>query len=278
MSLGLRKLISIVIVGITALGIIISLFMLVEVWHFRLPATEQLQTSASQLSAVLQITNDGLMVIDQVVKNVYTSTVYMNDATNAFSQTVQSTSQFMDSAGIFIGDNLLSTITSTQTALGSAQASATVIDNLLSTLSKIPLIGISYNPAVPLNEALGDVSSSLDPLQTTLKDFQINLTGTRSNMQSFSSQISVLNQNIQTIQRNLDQALVTITQYRDQITLLQKLTREAINNLPKWTNIVAWIITLMLSWLILIQISILLQATLQINTNRFAPELTNPME
>ncbi|HSB66648.1 MAG TPA: hypothetical protein VLD65_08710 [Anaerolineales bacterium] len=278
MSLGLRKLLSILIVCLTALGVIISVFFLVEVWHYRMPATEKLKSGVDQFSSALQVTDEGLVVIDQVVKNVYTSTVYLNAATNAFSQTVESTSLFMDSAGIFIGDNLLATITNTQTALGSAQASAKVIDNILSTLSKVPLIGIAYNPAVPLNKALGDVSSSLDPLQTTLKDFKINLSGTRSDMQTFSSEISVLNTNIQAIQQNLSQAQVTIHQYRVQISLVKNLAKEASNSLPKWTNTAAWIITLMIAWLIVIQIAIMLQATLQISTNRFAPELMNKEE
>ena len=40
----------------------------------------------------------------------------------------------MDSAGSFVGEDLINTITNTQTALNSAQASAAVIDNILSCL------------------------------------------------------------------------------------------------------------------------------------------------
>ena len=273
MSIGLRKLLSILIICLTALGILISLFVLVEVWHYRLPVTRKLQSSVDQFSSVLQISDDGLMVIDQVVKNVYTSTVYLNDATNAFSQTIQSTSLFMDSAGVFVGENLLSTITNTQTALGSAQASAKVIDNILGTLSKIPLIGITYNPVVPLNQALGDVSTSLDPLQSTLKYFQNDLITTRTSMQAFSIQISGLNQNIQTIQENLVQAELTIYEYQAQITIAQNMLRNAKANLPSWTNILAWVITLLILLVVFIQISIMLQAILQVNTNILAPEI-----
>ncbi len=264
MNLGLRKILAFVIVGLTSLGILISLLLLFQVWRYRQPVTEKLQSSVNRFSSVLQISDDGLTVIDQVVKNVYTSTVYLDDATNAFSQTVQSTSMFMDSANTFVGDNLLTTITNTQTALGSAQASAKVIDNILSTMSKIPLIGITYNPAVPLNTALGDVSSSLDPLQNTLKDFQTNLEGTRTNMREFSDQISVLNKNILTIQANLNQAQVTIHKYRAQISSLQSWLLEIKTNLPAWMNIIAWIISLIIVWLIIIQIALMLQGISQI--------------
>ena len=103
MNLGLRKILAFVIVCLTSLGILISLFFLFQVWRYRQPITDKLQSNVDQFSSVIQITDDGLAVIDQVVKNVYTSTVYLDDATNAFSQTVHSTSMFMDSAGTFVG-------------------------------------------------------------------------------------------------------------------------------------------------------------------------------
>lgn len=261
-----RKILALINVGLTAVGILISIFFLFEVWHYRTPVTEKLQSGMDQFSSVLQVSDEGLVVIDQVVKNVYTSTVYLDLASSAFSQTVESSSLFMDSAGTFVGDNLLTTITNTQMALDSAQSSAKVIDNILGTLSRVPLIGINYNPAVPLNVALGEVSASLDPLHSTLKNFEANLDNTRVNMQEFSGQISSLNTNIQTIQANLDQAQLTIAKYRDQISSVKTWTADAKANLPRWLNTFAWIITLAIVWLILIQISILLQGVSQLST------------
>ncbi len=251
---------------LTGIGIIFSIFLIVQVWRYRMPATEKLQTSVDQFSTVLQISDDGLVVIDQVVQNVYTSTVYLDSASHAFSQTVQGTSQFIDSASTFVGDNLLTTITNTQTALGSAQASAKVIDNILGTLSRVPLIGITYNPSVPLNTALGDVSSSLDPLQNTLKNFQTDLQSTQSNMQEFSGQITTLNTNIVSIQKNLNQAQTTIDKYRTQIHSLQAKLDNARTNLPRWMTIAAWIVTGIIAWLIIIQIAIMLQAISTLTT------------
>jgi ABC-type transporter Mla subunit MlaD len=269
----MRKILSILVICLTALGIITSLVALVEVWHFRLPITRKLQSYVDQFSSVLQITDDGLVVIDQVVSNIYSSTDYLNDATEAFSHTVQSTSQFMETAGDFVGNNLVTTLTNTQTALTSAQASAKVIDNILSTLSKVPLIGISYDPAVPLNIALGNVSTSLDPLQVNLKNFQTDLTSTRSDMHEFSSQISALNENIQNIQVNLYQAQVTISQYRSQLRIAQTVLLDIKTNLPSWMKTTAWIMTIIIVWLVLIQISLLFQTILLANTNQLSPQL-----
>ena len=142
-------------VSVTALGLLLSLFFLIQIWRFRPPVTDFLQSGINQTSNILQTTGEGLDVIDQVIANVYSTTLYLDDTTNAIAQTVQSTSLFIDLVGAFTGDDLIDTITNTQTALQSAQASAVVIDNILTALSNVPLIGIKYNPSRPLNAALG---------------------------------------------------------------------------------------------------------------------------
>jgi hypothetical protein len=167
-----KKTLAFLMVCMSALGILLSLFILFQVWRFRQPVTVKLQSNLNQFSNILQTTDEGLSVIDQVLNNVYTSTLYLGEATNALTQTIQSTNLFIDSAGTFVGEDLINTITNTQTALDSAQASAKVIDNILTAMSRIPLIGINYNPTLPLNTALGEVSTSLD-CQGRLKIFRL---------------------------------------------------------------------------------------------------------
>jgi hypothetical protein len=246
-------------VGISTIGFLLGIFLLFQVWRNHQPITDNIQLGLDQSSAILQTTGEGLTVIDQVVKNVYTSTIYLDDATNALAETMQSTSGFMDSAGTFIGEDLINTITNTQTALNSAQASAVVIDNILSTISKIPLIGLTYNPKTPLNKALGEVSTSLDPVQTSLKNFQTNLDTTQANIQLLKDQISALDEKIITINSNLLKAQAAIDSYRSQVDLLKSSVERAKTNLPAWITKLAWILTAIIIWLLLIQIGILIQ-------------------
>ena len=275
MNLAFRKTLSIIIVCLTALGILFSLFLVIQVWRYREPVTITFQSSVEQVSSVLQITDDGLLVIDQVVKNVYTSTADLDNATTAFSQTILSTGQFIDLAGTFIGEDLISTITNTQTALASAQASAKVIDNILSTLAKVPLIGVTYNPSVPLNTALGDVSSSLDPLQDRLKDFQANLESTNTNMQAFSGQVTELKKDVLLIQANLVQATTTIDKYHGELSRVQSSLVQVKTNLQRWTGILAWVLTLVITWLVIIQISLMLQGFTQLTNKDLESTATN---
>jgi methyl-accepting chemotaxis protein len=275
MSAISRKALGVIMICISALGFLMSIFLLFQVWYYRQPAINSLQAGLQQSSAILQTTGEGLTVIDQVVKNVYTTTVYLDDATYALGETMQSTSRFMDSAGVFVGEDLINTITNTQTALDSAQSSAVVIDNILSTLSKIPLIGITYNPPTPLNKALGEVSDSLNPVQASLKNFQINLDNTNVNMQVLSDQISTLGLKIGIINNNLIQAQTTINSYRSQVDSLISTVERAKTSLPTWITTLAWMLTAIILWLVLIQIGILLQGIMLLSPNQLNHELPN---
>ena len=260
MNPTLKKILSLLMISVTSIGIIICLFFIFLTWRIRQPTTEKLQSAARQTSALLDTTIAGLDVIDQVVTNVYSSTLYLDDATNALAQTIQSTGQFIDTAGAFVGEDFSQTITNTQKTLESAQSSALVIDNILTTLSSVPLIGINYNPATPLNVALGEVSSSLDPLKIALQNFQKNLLTTKTNMQEFSDQILLVGQNINEINQNLAASMVVIENYHAQAASLQSWVNNAITSLPGWVTTFCIILTIFILLLIMVQAAILLQA------------------
>jgi hypothetical protein len=262
-----KKALGVLMICITAVGILFSIILIFQVWHYRQPMTDDLKVGLEQSSTILQSTGEGLNVIDQIVKNVYTTTIYLNDATTALAHTMQSTSQFMDSARTFIGSDLINTITNTQTALNSAQSSAVVIDNILSALNNVPLIGITYNPTTPLNTSLGEVSTSLNPIQSSLRNFQTNLETTSTNMQSLNNQIYTLSQKIVTINNNLLQAQRTIYSYRSQVDGLKSSVERAKINLSSWITTIVWIVTIIIFWLVLIQIGILLQGITLISSN-----------
>lgn len=267
-----KKALGMIMIAISAFGLLLSIFMLFQVWHYRQPVTNSLQAGLEQSSDFLKTTSDGLSVIDQVVKNVYTTTTYLDDASNAIAETMQSTSQFLDSAGTFIGVDLIHTITNTQIALDSAQSSAVVIDNILSALSTIPLIGITYNPTTPLNQALGEVSTSLDPVQASLKNFQTNLEDTSGNMQILNEQITTLDSKIITINNNLIQAQTTINSYQSQVDSLKTSVDQAKMHLSAWVSTLAWMLTAIILWLLLVQIGILLQGISLIAQNHLKHE------
>jgi ABC-type transporter Mla subunit MlaD len=277
MSVAAKKAIGIGMVCLSILGILLSVFLLYQVWNYRQPVINGLQSSLDHASSLLQTTDEGLGMINQVVSNVYTSTLYLKDATDTLAQTMQSTTRFIDSAGNFIGEDLITTITNTQTALDSAQASAAVIDNILSTISKVPFIGINYAPTTPLNTALGQVTSSLDPVQESLKSFQTDLSTTQANMQVLIDQLSGLDQKILTINQNLAQAQNTIADYRTEVNSIKLSVVNIKANLSTWITAIASVITLIILSLVAIQIGMLLQGITLLGPERRDQDLPSEL-
>jgi hypothetical protein len=275
MSVATKKIIGIAMVCIAIFGFLLSSFLIYQVWHFRQPVINGMISGLDHASSLLQTTDEGLAVIDQVVSNVYTSTLYLNDATNALAQTMQSTNGFMDSAGKFVGEDLINTITNTQTALNSAQASAAVIDNILGSISKVPFIGINYDPKTPLNTALGEVTSSLDPVQKSLKDFQTNLTNAQTNMKVVSDQLAGLEKKIVTINQNLAQAQTTIANYRSQVNSIKLSVADAKANIATWITAIAGIITVIILLLVVLQVGLLLQGITLIAPEKRSEEISS---
>jgi hypothetical protein len=87
-------------------------------------------------------------------------------------------------------------------------------------------------------------------------------------MQLLTGQISVLDKNIMTINQNLRQAQATINSYHSQVNSLISWSEGAKTNLPTWITTVTWILTIIIIWLLIIQIGILLQGIALLNSNR----------
>ncbi len=260
MNTGMKKVFSIVMIILSAIGLILSVALIIGVWSFRQPVTQKLQSGVTKATTLLQTTDEGLSVIDQVIQNVYSSTIFLDDSSKALANTIQDSNSFIDNANSFVGQELINTITNTQTALDSAKASAAVIDNLLTTLSKVPLIGVNYSPSTPLNTAIGQVSDSLDPMVESLKNFQSNLKTAQSGIQSFSDQITVLEQDIARIKLNLAKAQTAIDKYHTQVQSMIDSLQNIHTSLPRWMTALCVILTLVILWVMVVQTSFLIQA------------------
>jgi len=266
MGQRLNKTLVLLMVVVTSLGLLLSIFILVQLWRSRPSVSDRLLSGIDQTTSFLRTTSDGLDVIGQVVNNVYSSTLIVDGSINTLVLTIEDTGEVIDLSGTFLGEELITTITNTQTALSTAQASAVVIDNIMSALSKVPLIGIKYDPSLPLNLALAQVAESLEPIKSSLKDFKTNLETTNENMQTFNDQLELLDRNIIAINKNLNSSKTVIDEYQLQIRAMISTINQVKTTLPKGITTIYWGITIIIFWMVLIQISLLLQGIYTLRT------------
>ena len=259
MTASLRRRIGFIMIFAAIISLLISAFFLVQVWRTRLPLTNLVVENLDLLFATTLTTDDSLLLIESTLTDLLTSTDTLQRTTITVAQSIHDTSLMADSIASIVGNDIPLVIAETQTAVSSAQASAVVIDNVLNALASIPLIGIDYHPGVPLNVALGQVSSSLESLPTSLEQVRGELDSTHTNLLGLEEKIYQINLDIQETASNLYLAQVVIDEYQREIAQLETKLDHSRNSAPEWMLSAAWVLTFVIIWFSISQMGILLQ-------------------
>jgi hypothetical protein len=118
--------------------------------------TARLADSLRQTGSVLASGLDTLESTEATIQNIEAS--------------IEDTGSLIDSTASLIGDQAPEVIDDTRSAMLSAEEGARAVDQVLRALAKLNfLTGITYDPAQPLDEAIADVASSLEPLPDDLR-------------------------------------------------------------------------------------------------------------
>lgn len=176
------------------------------------------------------------------------------------SAAITDTLPTLDTLTTLTGTTLPTTLRSTQEALSSARETAKVADSVLGAISSFNLLSsTTYNPEVPLNETIAEVSDSLNSLPPSLATVEQGLRDARSNIGSINSDVSGLAVGIGEIGASVSEAQLVVRQYQ---TLVSDLRREVARvrlAAPRWLNTASWGVTLALLWLALAQIGLITQ-------------------
>jgi hypothetical protein len=188
------------------------------------PRIEQdILESLDLFDETLQTTGEGLSVLDSAIENVKTDlTTIMATFKNA-DTTFDSVTISLTTSATLIGDDLRTTVNDTQVALASTASSAELIDKTLTFLSKLPLIGVNYQPEVPLHISLAQVADSFKTIPDALEDIEIGLDDTSTGIETLRGNLATLTEDIILLDDDLEDAQDVLASY--QTTLDKVLTR-----------------------------------------------------
>ena len=220
---------------------------------------------------VLDTTDQGLTVAGQSLDSTIASISALEAAVTTTSKTFEDSIPVFNTLKNLTSNELPQTVEFAQTSLLAAQESAKIIDSVLRALVSIPFVNKDiYNPPVPLDEALGDVSKSLDGLPTSLKSIGTSMEATSSNLEIMQADMDEMATTIRSINTSLDDAQGVIEQYQRLVNDLETRLENFRPKVPVWISSLAWMITLAFLWLGIAQISLLLQG-LQLLGVQLAP-------
>lgn len=253
------------IIGITVIiaaiaGLIICIGGIVGVWMVREPLAAGLTNTFELLSTTLQATTDGLTVADRSLSQASDTVKALENTIRTMGKAVEDTSPLMESISNLMGSGLPDAILATQSALNSAQSSARSVESTLALITSFPLLPIKpYQPEVPLTDALGNVSASLDPIPQSFTSMEDSLNTSKGNIIMLAAQVNIIANNVSELRANLTDAQQVLSQYQAVLSTLQKQVDATLASLPQLLNGLAWGVTIILVWLGLTQVGLLYQ-------------------
>ena len=216
--------------------------------------------SLASLDETLALTADGLDTATLTLGEANTTLGALSDTLGSATSAISDTLPTVDTIAGLTGAELPDSIRSTQAALGSAQETARVIDRVLGAISGFGLISsASYNPEVPLNEAIAEVSASLDDLPPALERVDGGLRDASRGLAGTNRDLVVVAAGVGEIAASLRAASGSVDDYRAVVADLQTEVAELRERLPPWFTGLRVGLVLGLIWLAIAQVSLFLQ-------------------
>jgi septal ring factor EnvC (AmiA/AmiB activator) len=254
----LKRIAGILIALIAAMSLVLTLNGMFKIWRQREPIQLQIQKDLGLISSTLETTDQGLFVIQDALKNTNSNLSSLEETILGIAQAVHNADPLLESLQVLTEENIPETITATQTSLKSAQRSAVLIEGVLVAISKIPFFpGGPYEPEVPLNVAMAEISTDLELIREPLKDISQSLDTNHQDIADIETALVQTSLNLGKIQTGIEDALKTIETYQIQSKQYQTEIQKIYEQLPRWISILAAVLIFMGIWLGILQIQIL---------------------
>ncbi len=212
------------------------------------------------IDRTLATTAEGLALAETSLALAADTAASLETAVAGVGQAVGDTAPMVDSVADLLGEQLPATIRATQDTLASVATSAKLIDDILSVVTAIPLLGIeSYDPEVSLHEGLAEVAASLDEVPISLGAAQEGLTSASGNLEGLQEDFTVMADNLGQISTSLESAQSVVVRYQGTVADLQALAASVRQGLPGWLRLLHLGLSFVLIWLGIAQIGIIIQ-------------------
>ena len=253
------------IVGISftlaaVIGILFSLLGIITVWRYVPLVSERLLDGAYFAQRALNSSESLLDIAESTLTNTEENVALISAAIQGMSDALGETSDMATSISDLFENKFMDVIENTQNALTSLENSAKLVDNTLSIIAAIPLIGTNYSNQTPLYNSVAEINDSLDDMPSDMQSLQENLGHTALAMQGLTENVDGLLENIQETQGDISSAKEIVKNYQSQVQEAKEKINYAIENIPHWVDGVAVLLTFFMIWLIFIQAGLLLMS------------------
>ena len=257
MSDLLKKISGTLLIIAAVAGLFISLGGLYGVWRYKTPVEYNIRGGIKVLDETLAITYDGLTISKSALETSIESIDSLQKTIESTSDAIASTQPLFESIDTFLSSSLPKAIDATKQSLQTAQKSAKVIDSFLRLLSFFKQG--AYNPKVPFDEALENISKSLDDIPETATEMGSSISDSTNNLEIIITELDDMAASISDIGDSIQEFISVIDQYIDLVKNLEEKADIIDSNLSLIMNGAAIALTIFLLWLALAQLGLAIQ-------------------
>ena len=244
---------------LSILGMLFSLSGIVAIWILRPNIRDSASEVLVTVDQTLSTSQDAFRLSDEAITVLLLEFDTIQLSFDNFDTTMEGVSGSLNTSANLIGDDLKQTVIDTQTALESAASTSVLIDNTLDFLSKIPLLGVDYQPEVPLHISLAQVADNLEKFPTALETIEGGINKTTDGLGDLQENLTDLSDQIQTFGDDLEKAQVIIKKFDDSIEVIQTQVNTLEDRLGLVLSIISLFISGLLFWTGLSQLIVLNQ-------------------
>jgi methyl-accepting chemotaxis protein len=231
----------------------------VGTWHYKPGVETSLLELVEILQDSLETTESGIVVLQSTLDTSETNLTTVENSLINLGITIESISPSLTATATMMGEDMKQAIIDTQVSLSSAAASAKIIDDTLSLLASIPLLGLDYQPEVPLHMSLNQAADNLDSMPESFDTIEDSLNQTADSLDLVKSDIDQLAEDIGLFNEDLSDAAEVLTEYKvilDETTIKVNTFED---RLPDSLTATAGILTGFIMLLLVAQVSALTQ-------------------
>lgn len=250
-----RRIVGALLILLGAAGVALSALGVVYVWRAADDVSVAADDTLVLLGDTLEDFDRSLDVASTTLDGATVALDGLYTTTLDVGETLTSTRRTVDEMAGLAEDDLPESVEASLVALEALEETSAIIDQLLRGLQ---LLGIgSYDPEIPLDEAVAEAVAGLRPVPESLRAMGGGLYETSASLGQVQSGILLMADHMVEIRQNLAEADSALSSHRRTLRRLDARVEAVRRNVHRPIRAVAWGATLLLSWIGLSQLAII---------------------
>lgn len=256
----IRRPLAIVLIALALAGLALTIYGAIELQRANQALAAQTDPALDRMLGLVADARNALGAYQSAMSETTATLAALETASGSAAETLVITDRILASITTLLEDDLPGVLANTDTALESAGRSAGVVDFFLKGMNTIArLTGITYEPAVPLGEAIDGVQASLLPMQQSLEEVADDLSAARRELDPIRTDLQSIRGGLAEMGAALDEGQAALSSYDDLLIEMETTLAEARLAAPRLRLRVVALAAAVLAWLGISQVALLLQ-------------------